>query len=137
MQDEEFFDNEDSFKFFQLVHMFQRSVLFNLGLLPVEEEEIYDMAEAKEGIETGKTTTAAKLGKRLTDSGYHVVAAAADTFRAGAIEQLETHMDRLGIRCISSQRGGGRGCDCQRCHRACESEEGRHRPYRYCRPHAE
>lgn len=51
MQDEEFFDNEDSFKFFQLVHMFQRSVLFNLGLLPVEDEEIYDMAEAKEGIE--------------------------------------------------------------------------------------
>lgn len=51
MQDEEFFDDEDSFRFFQLVHMFQRSTLFNLGLLPMEGEEIYDMAEAKEGIE--------------------------------------------------------------------------------------
>lgn len=51
MEEEDFFDNEDSFRFFQLVHMFQRSVLFNLGMLPLEEEEIYDQAEAKEGIE--------------------------------------------------------------------------------------
>lgn len=35
-----------------------------------------------------------------------VIAAAGDTFRAGAIQQLESHCERLGIRCISSQRGG-------------------------------
>ena len=55
---------------------------------------------------TGKTTTAARLGWRFKQQGKRVVFAAADTFRAGAIEQLETHAERLGIRVISSQRGG-------------------------------
>jgi len=55
---------------------------------------------------TGKTTTTAKIAYRLKNKGYNVVAAASDTFRAGAIEQLEAHMDRLEIKCISSQRGG-------------------------------
>ncbi|MDD4331433.1 MAG: signal recognition particle receptor subunit alpha, partial [Methanosarcinaceae archaeon] len=40
---------------------------------------------------TGKTTSIAKLTKRLQNSGYSVVLAAADTFRAGAIDQLEVH----------------------------------------------
>ena len=55
---------------------------------------------------TGKTTTAAKIARRLLDQNLSVVAAAGDTFRAGAIQQLETHCENLGIRCISSQRGG-------------------------------
>ena len=55
---------------------------------------------------TGKTTTTAKMAHRLTEGGYSVVLAAADTFRAGAIDQLATHAERLGVRCISSQRGG-------------------------------
>ena len=55
---------------------------------------------------TGKTTTAAKLAKRLLDMNLTVIAAAGDTFRAGAIQQLEAHCDNLGIRCISSERGG-------------------------------
>ena len=55
---------------------------------------------------TGKTTTVAKVAHNLQKRGNSVIAAAGDTFRAGAIEQLETHCDRLSIRCISSQRGG-------------------------------
>ena len=55
---------------------------------------------------TGKTTTAAKIAQRLLNNGRSVIAAAGDTFRAGAIQQLETHCERLGIRCVSSQRGG-------------------------------
>jgi fused signal recognition particle receptor len=55
---------------------------------------------------TGKTTTAAKIARRLLDQNLTVVAAAGDTFRAGAIQQLESHCETLGIRCISSQRGG-------------------------------
>ena len=55
---------------------------------------------------TGKTTTAAKIAQRLLDQDISVVAAAGDTFRAGAIQQLESHCENLGIRCISSQRGG-------------------------------
>tara|TARA_B110000495_G_scaffold192636_1_gene197028 strand:- start:283 stop:1482 length:1200 start_codon:yes stop_codon:yes gene_type:complete len=55
---------------------------------------------------TGKTTTTAKIAHRLTEQGYSVVLAAADTFRAGAIDQLSIHAERLGVRCIKSQRGG-------------------------------
>ena len=55
---------------------------------------------------TGKTTTSAKIAHRLTKQGYSVVLAAADTFRAGAIDQLANHAERIGVRCIRSQRGG-------------------------------
>jgi len=55
---------------------------------------------------TGKTTTSAKLAHRLNTQGYSVVLAAADTFRAGAIDQLANHAERLGVCCIRSQRGG-------------------------------
>ena len=55
---------------------------------------------------TGKTTTTAKIAHRFKQKNYRVVLAAADTFRAGAIDQLESHAERLDIRCISSQRGG-------------------------------
>ena len=54
---------------------------------------------------TGKTTTIAKVAKRLMDFGYSVVLAAGDTFRAGAIEQLEEHGKRLGVRVIKHKQG--------------------------------
>lgn len=49
---------------------------------------------------TGKTTTMAKIAHFLKKQGLTSVAAAADTFRAGAIEQLSKHMDNVGIRVI-------------------------------------
>jgi len=55
---------------------------------------------------TGKTTTTAKIAHRLKSEGRTVILAAADTFRAGAIDQLETHAERIGVRCVSSERGG-------------------------------
>ncbi len=55
---------------------------------------------------TGKTTVIAKLADRLQKNGYTVVLAAADTFRAGAIEQLTIHADRLGCKIIKHQAGG-------------------------------
>jgi len=55
---------------------------------------------------TGKTTTTAKIAHRFSQQGHSVVLAAADTFRAGAIDQLDAHAQRIGVRCISSQRGG-------------------------------
>ena len=54
----------------------------------------------------GKTTTIAKLAHRLVRDGRSVLLAAADTFRAGAREQLEIWANRLGVPCI---RGGGAG----------------------------
>jgi fused signal recognition particle receptor len=55
---------------------------------------------------TGKTTTIAKVAQFLRDKSYSVVLAAADTYRAGSIEQLEEHGKRLGIRVIKSIYGG-------------------------------
>ena len=51
MAEEDFFTNEDSYRFFQLVHMFQRTVMMNLGLMEYEGQRFYDLNEAKEGIE--------------------------------------------------------------------------------------
>jgi len=55
---------------------------------------------------TGKTTTAAKLARRLQREGRKVLLAAADTYRAGAISQLQTWADRLGIPCVAGAPGG-------------------------------
>ena len=55
---------------------------------------------------TGKTTSVAKLAKRLQIEGRSVLLAAADTFRAGATEQLNVWADRLGAPFVGgSQRG--------------------------------
>jgi fused signal recognition particle receptor len=55
---------------------------------------------------TGKTTAIAKVANLLQKNGYGVVIAAADTFRAGAIEQIEIHADRLGTKLIKHKAGG-------------------------------
>jgi len=60
----------------------------------------------------GKTTSLAKLGKKLQDAGLKVVIAAADTFRAAAIEQLEEHATRLGIKIIKHDYGSDSAAVC-------------------------
>lgn len=55
---------------------------------------------------SGKTTTAAKLAKRLRDAGETPLLAAADTFRAAAIEQLETWASRIGVPIVSGRPEG-------------------------------
>ncbi|MHA2322123.1 MAG: signal recognition particle-docking protein FtsY [Candidatus Thorarchaeota archaeon] len=54
---------------------------------------------------TGKTTTLAKLAHIFKKSGFSIVIAAGDTFRAGSIEQLEKHAERLEIRVIKQDYG--------------------------------
>jgi signal recognition particle-docking protein FtsY len=49
---------------------------------------------------TGKTTTIAKIAHILNGMEMSVVLAACDTFRAGAIEQLSIHADRLGVKIV-------------------------------------
>ena len=51
----------------------------------------------------GKTTTVGKLAKNLKDNGDRVLLAAADTFRAAAIEQLSAWGDRIGVDVIKHQ----------------------------------
>ncbi len=54
---------------------------------------------------TGKTTTIAKIANLLRKNGISVVLAAAYTHRAGAIEQLQEHGERLGIKVIAQKYG--------------------------------
>lgn len=53
----------------------------------------------------GKTTTIAKITHMLMKMNYTAVWAAADTFRAGAIEQLEGHASKLGVKVIKHSYG--------------------------------
>ena len=53
----------------------------------------------------GKTTSVGKLAGQLKDSGRKVVLAAADTFRAAAIEQLTEWANRAGVDIIAQQEG--------------------------------
>ncbi|MEM0343415.1 MAG: signal recognition particle-docking protein FtsY [Thermoplasmata archaeon] len=53
----------------------------------------------------GKTTAIAKLAHRMQKHGLSCVLAAGDTFRAGAIEQLTLHAERLGCKIIKHQEG--------------------------------
>lgn len=50
---------------------------------------------------TGKTTSLAKMAYMLQQKKYSVVVAAADTFRAGAIEQLREHTNRLNLKLVA------------------------------------
>ncbi len=54
---------------------------------------------------TGKTTTVAKLAKRRQEAGSSVVLAAADTFRAAAVDQLKVWADRVGAPVVHQREG--------------------------------
>ncbi len=53
----------------------------------------------------GKTTTIGKIARHFTDNGFSVILAAADTFRAAAIEQLEIWADRAGAEIVKHRSG--------------------------------
>ncbi|HEY2578971.1 MAG TPA: signal recognition particle-docking protein FtsY [Streptosporangiaceae bacterium] len=55
---------------------------------------------------TGKTTTCGKLARALVGDGRTVLLGAADTFRAAAVDQLQTWGDRVGARVVRSDREG-------------------------------
>lgn len=54
----------------------------------------------------GKTTSIAKLCKAMRDQGRTVLLGACDTFRAGAVRQLEIWAERLGVEVVKGQQGG-------------------------------
>jgi fused signal recognition particle receptor len=54
---------------------------------------------------TGKTTTISKLSDYFVSKGYTPVIAASDTFRAGAIEQITHHAEKLKVKIIKHQKG--------------------------------
>ena len=54
---------------------------------------------------TGKTTTIGKLSNYYLKKGYTPVIASSDTFRAGSIEQVQYHADKLGVKLIKHEKG--------------------------------
>ncbi len=58
---------------------------------------------------SGKTTTAAKLGRKFADEGKHVLLVAADTFRAAAVDQLQVWAERLDLPVVAGQMGSDPG----------------------------
>ena len=54
----------------------------------------------------GKTTSVAKLAHKLQRDGKKVLLGAADTYRAGAIAQLQVWAERIGVPCVSGAPGG-------------------------------
>jgi len=87
------------------------------GILKTPSKDLLKLAEEKHrsheplillfiGVNgTGKTTTIAKVARLLMRHGYRGVLASGDTYRAGAIEQLEEHARRLGLRVIRHRYG--------------------------------
>ena len=57
----------------------------------------------------GKTTTIGKLGQRYAEAGHKVMMAAGDTFRAGAVAQLQVWAERSGADIIRAQQGADPG----------------------------
>ncbi|MBN1267265.1 MAG: signal recognition particle-docking protein FtsY [Anaerolineales bacterium] len=72
---------------------------------------------------SGKTTTAARLGYRYQLQGKRVLFAAADTYRAAAVDQLQVWGDRLGIEVISGEPGSDPGAVVYSASEAAKSRE--------------
>jgi fused signal recognition particle receptor len=72
---------------------------------------------------TGKTTSSAKLGLWLNKRGHSVILAAADTFRAAAVEQLQRWGDRLGLEVVTGKANSDPSAVCYNAHqRAIEAK---------------
>lgn len=74
------------------------------GLLPYQPVDAKPLVILLVGVNgSGKTTTLAKLAAHYAKAGKKVLIAAGDTFRAAAIEQIETWAKRLGVDLVKSQ----------------------------------
>ncbi len=84
-----------------------------LELTETKQVNVFEMADSKKPFKilflgpngAGKTTTIAKLTFAFQQSGKKVVWAAADTFRAASIEQLEAHAKKLNVRVVKHDYG--------------------------------
>jgi len=72
---------------------------------------------------TGKTTSTAKLARNLMRDGHSVMLAAADTFRAAAIEQLDIWAKRLGVEIVRAQHGADPAALCYEAYQTAAKQE--------------
>jgi fused signal recognition particle receptor len=72
---------------------------------------------------TGKTTSTAKLARNLMHAGHSIMLAAADTFRAAAIEQLDIWAKRLGVGIVRAQHSADPASLCYEAYQAAAKQE--------------
>ncbi len=83
------------------------------SMISTEEIDFFGMAEKKKPFVVmflgpngaGKTTSIAKIAHAIKERNITCILAAADTFRAASIEQIEVHAEKLGVRVIKHQYG--------------------------------
>ncbi len=105
--------NDESLKAPEQVRVRMRSLIAEMltdssGVDPIPENEpVVVLVVGVNG--AGKTTSIAKLVDVAKEEGHNVMLAAADTFRAGAIEQIKIWGDRLGVPVIAQNAGSDPG----------------------------
>ncbi len=97
--------------------------------LVIDKRPFVIMAIGVNGV--GKTTTIGKLASRYTQEGHKVFLAAADTFRAAAIEQLMAWGERTRCEIIRQEQGGDPGGGRLRCRKSRHSAKSGYCDFRY------
>ena len=89
-----------------LVETYIKNLMFPLEKEIIFEKEIKTKVMLVAGVNgVGKTTTIGKLGKIFSKNNKKIVFAAADTFRAAAVNQLEIWSEKIGAKIIKSETG--------------------------------
>ena len=92
------------------VNIILKNYIFSL-MKPLEKEIFFDKKDNLNAVlisgvnGVGKTTTIGKIGKILKSNGNKVMFSACDTFRAAAIEQLESWANKINVKIIKSTQG--------------------------------
>jgi fused signal recognition particle receptor len=92
------------------INIILKNYIFSL-MKPLEKEIFFDRKDNLNAVlisgvnGVGKTTTIGKIGKILKSNGSKVMFAACDTFRAAAIEQLESWAKKINVEIIKSAQG--------------------------------
>ncbi|MBR6084784.1 MAG: signal recognition particle-docking protein FtsY [Spirochaetales bacterium] len=94
-------------EFLSIVRELLQDKISGIELKPDKDELTVYLVLGVNGV--GKTTSIAKLATYYKNDGYKVVMAAADTFRAAAIDQLELHSQRTGVRIVRQENGSDPG----------------------------
>ena len=94
-------------EFLAIVRELLEDKIKGIELKPDKDELTVYLVLGVNGV--GKTTSIAKMATYYKNDGYKVVMAAADTFRAAAIDQLELHATRTGVRIVRQENGSDPG----------------------------
>lgn len=94
-------------EFLAIVRELLEDKIKGIELKPDKDELTVYLVLGVNGV--GKTTSIAKMATYYKNDGYKVVMAAADTFRAAAIDQLELHSERTGVRIVRQENGSDPG----------------------------